>query len=61
MTNKTKIWYNIFLFETKASDESKINMFGADGKTRIWRKSNEKWRIQNLNSIMKHGGKSVMV
>lgn len=43
------------------TDESKINMFGSDGKTYVWRKPNEALNPKNLCASMKHGGGSVMV
>lgn len=43
------------------SDESKFNIFGYDGKQRLWRKPNAAMAIQNLLPTVKHGGGSVMV
>lgn len=43
------------------SDESKFNVFGSDGRIRVWRKTNEALKMKNLNPTVKHGGGSVMV
>lgn len=43
------------------SDESKYNIFGSDGKQRVWRKPNTELELRNLNLSVKHGGGSVMV
>ena len=43
------------------TDESKFNIFHSDGKITVWRRPNEEFKIQNLNSTVKHGGGSVMV
>lgn len=49
-------WKNVIF-----SDESKYNIFGYDGKQRVWRKPNTAMAIQNLLPTVKHGGASVMV
>ena len=49
-------WKNVIF-----TDESKINLFGNDGKIKIWRKANQEWKVQNLNPTIKHGKGSVMV
>lgn len=43
------------------TDESKFNIFHSDGKITVWRRPNEEFKVQNLNSTVKHGGESVMV
>lgn len=43
------------------SDESKFNLFGCDGKQKVWRKKNEQLQSKNLIPTVKHGGGSVMV
>ncbi len=43
------------------SDESKINLFGADGSHKVWRKPNEALKPRNLIPTVKHGGGSIMV
>lgn len=50
-----------FWKETIFTDESKFNIFHSDGKITVWRRPNEEFEIQNLNSTVKHGGQSVMV
>lgn len=42
-------------------DESKYNVFGNDGKERVWRKPNMELHWKNVNTTVKHGGGSVMV
>lgn len=43
------------------TDESKYNVYGNDGKVKIWRKRNTALAVRNLNTTIKHGGGSVMV
>ena len=43
------------------TDESKFNLFGSDGRTRVWRKSGTALQTKNLMPTVKHGGGSVMV
>lgn len=43
------------------SDESKINLFGADGANKVWRRPNEALKPRNLIPTVKHGGGSIMV
>ena len=43
------------------TDESKFNLFGSDGRTKIWRKTGTAYQTQNLIPTVKHGGGSVMV
>ena len=43
------------------SDETKINVFGSDGKVTVWHKANEDLKIKNLRPTVKHGGGNVMV
>lgn len=49
-------WKNVVF-----SDESKFNLFGCDGKQKIWRKKNQELLDKNLVPTVKHGGGSVMV
>lgn len=37
------------------SDESKFNIFGYDGKQRVWRKPNKAMDMKNLMPTVKHG------
>lgn len=55
--NKDSAFWNRVLF----SDESKFNIFGSDGRGRVWRKPNQEMNIKNLTPTVKHGGGSVMV
>lgn len=43
------------------TDESKFNIFGSDGRAKVWRKTNTALDPKNLVSTVKHGGGSVMV
>ena len=43
------------------SDETKINMFGPDGGTRVWRQPNKAYKTVNTKPTVKHGGGSIMV
>jgi len=43
------------------SDESKFNIFGSDGKQKVWRKPNTEFQEKNLTPTVKHGGGSIMV
>lgn len=43
------------------SDESKFNIFGSDGRIKVWRKKKEALKMKNLNPTVKHGGGSAMV
>lgn len=50
-------WKNIIF-----SDETKINLFGRDGKKQIvWRKPNTEHNVRNTCPTIKHGGGSVML
>lgn len=51
-----EFWNNVIF-----ADESKFNVFGSDGKVRVWRKKNEELNLKNLQASVKHGGGSVMV
>lgn len=42
-------------------DESKYNIFGSDGPTMVWRKTNTEMNPLNLRGTVKFGGGSVMV
>lgn len=43
------------------TDESKFNLFGCDGRGKVWRKPNKELEGKNLRKTVKHGGGSVMV
>jgi len=43
------------------TDESKYNIFGYDGKSKVWRKPNTAMDSKHLIPTVKHGGGSVMV
>lgn len=43
------------------TDESKYNIFGSDGRDKVWRKKNTAMEPKNLVATVKHGGGSVMV
>lgn len=43
------------------TDESKYNIFGSDGRGKVWRRPNELLRMKNIVSTVKHGGGNVMV
>lgn len=43
------------------TDESKFNIFGCDGRTKVWRKPNEELKKRNLRATVKYGGGHVMV
>lgn len=49
-------WNNVIF-----TDESKFNLFGSDGKVKIWRKNGTAMERKNLLPTVKHGGGSVMV
>lgn len=43
------------------TDESKYNIFGSDGRAKVWRKANTALDPKHLVSTVKHGGGNVMV
>jgi transposase len=43
------------------SDESRFKIFRSDGPTRVWRKSGERYKIENMRPSVKHGGGGIMV
>lgn len=43
------------------TDESKFNIFGCDGRGKIWRKRNEEMKMVNLVPTVKHRGGHVIV
>lgn len=43
------------------SDESKFNLFGCDGRGKVWRSEGEAMRTECLRPTVKHGGGNVMV
>ena len=55
--NKDLNFWNSVIF----ADETKINLFGSDGKVSVWRKPNEELKIKNMKATVKHGGGGVML
>lgn len=55
--SKSQEFWNKVIF----TDESKYNVWGADGRKRVWRKKNTELETRNLRATVKHGGGSVMV
>ena len=55
--NKGKEFWNHVIW----SDETKINVFGPDGGTRVWRQPNKAYEIGNTKPIVNHGGRCIMV
>ena len=43
------------------SDESKLNLFGSDGRIYCWKSSKEPLRPHHVKPTVKHGGGSIMV
>lgn len=43
------------------TDESKYNIFGSDGRGKVWRKPNDELNMKNVVPTVKHGGGNVMV
>ena len=43
------------------SDETKVNLFGSDRVTRVWRKANTQDNIATTTPIVKHGGGAIIV
>lgn len=43
------------------TDETKINLFGSDGKQIVWRRPNTAFKSRNLKPTVKHGGGNVML
>lgn len=43
------------------TDESKFNIFGSDGRQKVWREPNTAMQLKNLTPTVKHGGGNVMV
>lgn len=55
--NKDLNFWNSVIF----ADETKINLFGSDGKISVWRKPNEELKLKNMKATVKHGGGGVMM
>jgi len=55
--NKDILFWKKVLF----TDESKFNIFGCDGKGKVWRKVGTQLEIKNTVPTVKHGGGSVLV
>lgn len=51
-----EFWDNVIF-----SDESKFNVFGSDGRFKVWRKQGEALNPKNTIKTVKHGGGGVMV
>ncbi|GFW11920.1 transposable element Tcb1 transposase [Trichonephila clavipes] len=47
----TEYWENVIFV-----DEGKYNIFGSDGKQKVWRKSNTAIHVKNLRRTVKYGG-----
>ncbi len=43
------------------SDETKINVFGADGFKTVWRRKDEEYKVKCMVPTVKHGGGSVLM
>ncbi len=43
------------------SDETKINVFGADGFKTVWRRKGEEYKEKCMVPTVKHGGGSVLM
>ena len=50
--DKSESYWHSILF----SDETKIKLFGSDGRQKIWRKPGKALEEINLNPTVKHGG-----
>ncbi|GBM71348.1 Transposable element Tc1 transposase [Araneus ventricosus] len=57
MLNKPEMYWNNVLF----ADESKINIFGSDGRIMVWREKNEELNPKNLVRTVKYGGGGALV
>jgi transposase len=60
----SKVWINYENSDWERiiwSDETKINLFGSDGKAYVRRKPGTRYKNQNLTPTVKYGGGSVMV
>lgn len=55
--NKTENFWNQFIF----TDESKFNLFGSDGRCKVWRQKNKEYDKKNVCATVKHFGGNVMV
>lgn len=55
--NKTNAFWETVIF----SDETKINLFGSDGRDKVWRKKNTALKIENVCPTVKHGGGNVLL
>lgn len=55
--DKDESWWEDVIF----ADETKINLFGSDGRVSVWRKPNEELKPSNLQPTVKHGGGSIMI
>ncbi|GBM42820.1 Transposable element Tc1 transposase [Araneus ventricosus] len=42
-------------------DESKFNVFGSNGKQKVWRRPITELKLRNLRATVKHGGGSQLV
>ncbi|GBM94156.1 Transposable element Tc1 transposase [Araneus ventricosus] len=57
MLNKPETYWNNVLF----ADESKLNIFGSDGRILVWRRKNEELNPKNFVGTVKYGGGDVLV
>lgn len=51
-----EFWNNVVF-----TDETKINIFGSDGKQIVWRKPNTELNTKNTIKTIKHGGGSILL
>lgn len=56
MNKPLEFWKNVIF-----SDESKLNIFGSDGKKYVWCKPNTSLQTKHLKPTVKHGGGHVMI
>ena len=51
-----EFWHDVLF-----TDESKYNIYGSDGRTRVWRRPNTAYDPKNTIKSVKHGGGNVLV
>lgn len=56
VTKPVEFWENVIF-----TDETKINIFGSDGRTRVWRKTKTAFKLEHLCPTIKHGGGNVLI
>lgn len=55
--NKSNEFWESVIF----SDETKINLFGSDGRDKVWRKKNTALKIENICATVRHGGGNILL